>query len=230
VPHVDAKTVLDLGCGAGNLMPHLLARWPNARVEGLDNSSEMLERARLQPGAESCHWIEADVSLYEPPAPLCVLFTNATLQWVPNHEALLPRLLGWLRPGGVFAMQIPRMGQAPSHALQAEVAAEGPWRERLADVAPLLGPDPAFYYDLLAGATTHLDIWETENQQVLEGTDPVLEWVKGTSLRRYLTRLKAKERDAFVSAYRERIAPHYPRRPSGQTLYPFRRLFLVARV
>lgn len=88
--------------------------------------------------------------------------------------------------------------------------------------------DAQVYYDLLVGCTRSLDIWETEYLQVLEGENAVLEWVKGTGLRPILNGLDDAEREAFLRQYTQRLHEAYPLRADGSTLYPFRRLFLVA--
>jgi trans-aconitate 2-methyltransferase len=89
--------------------------------------------------------------------------------------------------------------------------------------------DPAeAYYDMLVGVTRSLDIWATEYLQILEGSDPVLEWVKGTGLRPILNALAEPERSAFLEHYTRALREAYPTRADGRTLYPFRRLFIVA--
>jgi trans-aconitate 2-methyltransferase len=90
--------------------------------------------------------------------------------------------------------------------------------------------DAETYYDLLAGCTKSLDIWEAEYLQILEGKDPVLEWVKGTGLRPILNGLDDQERDIFLVEYTRRLRAAYPVKSDGRTLYPFRRLFIVATV
>jgi trans-aconitate 2-methyltransferase len=89
--------------------------------------------------------------------------------------------------------------------------------------------EPPFYYDLLAPRTADVDIWETEYLHVLEGADPVKEWVKGTWLRPLLDALAEPDRSAFEASYARMAADAYPRRPDGRTLLPFRRLFMIAR-
>ena len=84
------------------------------------------------------------------------------------------------------------------------------------------------YYDLLVGQAATLDIWEAEYLQVLEGDDPVLEWVKATGLRPILNDLNDDERARYLAEYARRLRAAYPTRPNGRTLYPFRRLFVVA--
>ena len=134
-----------------------------------------------------------------------------------------------LAPGGVLAVQMPYNFAAPSHTLIVEAAREGPWWDR---IQPLVKPapveTPAFYYDTLLPHAAALDIWETEYLQVLTGQDPVKEWTKGTWLRQFLDVLDEPQKSAFEADYAGRVAQAYPARADGRTLFPFRRLFMVA--
>ena len=220
--------VYDLGAGAGNVTRLLKERWPDAHVTGVDSSAEMLARAAAS--ASGIEWQQADLSTWQPPQPADVIYSNAALHWLDGHERLFPALFSALAPGGVLAVQIPRNFGAPSHTAIGDAALSGPWRDVL---APLLRPapvaEPAFYFDLLAPCAAELDMWETEYLQVLEGDRPVVEWVKGTWLSPLLGALEEPERSRFESRYAELVARAYPRRPDGRTLFPFRRLFIVAR-
>ena len=244
VPPAEPALVVDLGCGSGEITRLMAERWPGAAVQGIDNSPDMLERARSGDSggaAARIEWIEADIAAWSPPSPPGLLYANASLQWVDGHDALFPRLFRSLAPGGVLAVQMPLSRQARSHVLMHEVLAAGG-----ADGAPI-GPeplrreiarrwvlDPPEYLDLLAAGAAgaagaaRLDIWTTEYLQVLEGEDPVLEWVSGTGLRPILNGLSGEDRDRFLDRYRQALRDAYPRRPDGATVYPFRRLFIVA--
>ena len=159
--------------------------------------------------------------------PAC--FSNAALHWVGDHGTLLPRLLGGVRPGGVLAVQMPRNFEAPSHALLRATAESGPWADRLAGVLdwrPVAAPE--WYYDLLAPHAGLLDLWETMYLHTLDGDDPVLSWTRGTALRPLMQALDGEDRAAFEAAYAARLREAYPRRVDGRTLFPFRRLFIVA--
>ncbi len=229
VPLDAPQTIADLGCGEGAVTQLLRRRWPQANLTGVDSSAEMLDVAvRELPDA---HWEKADVATWAPPAPVDLLFSNAALQWLTGHATLFPRLIEQVKPGGVLAVQMPRNFTAPSHTLVADVVRTGPWREKL---VPLLRTEPVatpeFYYDLLAPRVAELDIWETEYLQVLEGDNPIAEWTKGTWRRPLLAALDDAERQLFEAEYRKRIADSYPSHRDGKTLYPFRRLFIVARV
>ena len=188
VPLAAPERVVDLGCGPGNSTALLAGRWPQAAITGVDSAPAMLEKARASGiGAD---WLEADIASWTPAAPVDLLFSNAALQWLPDHHALLPRLLRHLRPGGVLAIQMPRNFQAASHVTLRALAAQEPWAARLEGalrtdpVAP-----PASYHDLLAPHAAALDIWQTEYLQVLEGEDPVLRWTEATALRPVLQTL-----------------------------------------
>jgi trans-aconitate 2-methyltransferase len=134
-----------------------------------------------------------------------------------------------MAPGGVLAVQMPAMHDAPLRRLQYEVAAQGPWAERLASHASAPSIlDAAGYWDLLRPLTASLDIWETVYLHPLTGEDAVVEWAAGSSLRPFLEPLEPTQRTAFRRAYAEVLRPHYRRRADGTTLLPFRRLFLIA--
>jgi trans-aconitate 2-methyltransferase len=219
--------VADLGCGPGNSTALLCARWPQAEVVGLDSSPEMLAKARAS--GLPARWLEADLAGWVPAGAFDLLYSNAALQWLPDHARLLPRLLDALPPGGVLAVQMPRNFDAPSHVLLREVADRGPWAARLASGllrAPVAPPER--YYDLLQPQAAALDIWESEYLQILEGDDPVLSWTRSTALRPVIAALDPDEQARFEADYAKRLRLAYPRRADGRTLFPFRRLFIVA--
>jgi trans-aconitate 2-methyltransferase len=243
VPLAAPGRVVDLGCGAGNVTAILKQRFPAAEVTGVDGDAAMLQKARA--AAPGCHFEQGDFATWAPsglPSPhpsaqpsgdttnaLDLIFSNAALQWVGGHAALFPRLISLLGPGGVLAVQMPAMHDAPLRRLQYAVAAQGAWAERLAGHAsapPIF--DPPGYWDLLRPLVASLDIWETTYLHPLAGEDAVVEWAAGSSLRPFLEPLDPAQRAAFRSAYAEVLRPHYPRRADGTTLLPFRRLFMIA--
>ena len=224
----DPAHVVDLGAGAGNVTRMLRDRWPHAHVVGVDDSAEMLGKAAAV--APDVTWQQADLATWRPAQPVDVLYSNAALHWATDHERLFPALLAGVKPGGVLAVQMPRNFGAPSHTSITTAARSGPWRDTL---EPLLRPapvrEPAFYFDVLAPHAADIDMWETEYVQVLEGEHPVKEWVKGTWLKPLLDALDGVQRPRFEARYAELADAAYPRRPDGRTLFPFRRLFIVAR-
>ncbi len=221
-------SVVDLGCGPGTLTATLAERWPAARVVGVDRSPEMIASARTlrRPGLE---FVVDDVRTWSPPGPVDVVISNAALHWVPEHGPLLAAIAGWLAPGGWVAVQVPGNFGAPSHRLLAELCASPRWAGRLADAADQAAVlAPAAYAELLADAGLTPDVWETTYLHRLTGQDPVLEWVRGSTLRPVLARLDAAEAAAFTAELAPRLRAAYPAGRHG-TLFPFRRIFAVGR-
>ena len=220
--------IADLGCGGGDLANRLAGRWPEAEVTGIDGSAAMLEQARQT--ATRVIWQQADLAQWQPARPFGLIVSNAALHWLGDHRSLFRRLLAALVPGGVLAVQMPRNFAAPSHTLLAETIVDGPWAARLAD---RLGPAPVHapecYFDWLAPLAADLDIWETEYLHRLSGEDAVMNWTRGSTLVPVLERLDGEEQAAFLAAYGARLRAAYPVRTDGTTLFPFRRLFLLAR-
>jgi trans-aconitate 2-methyltransferase len=225
IPDAAADRVIDLGCGTGRLTQRLRARWPRAEVVGLDSSPKMLEQARGDFPAIT--WVEADIADWAPEEAIDIIMSNAALHWLPHHGILFPRLLGYLAPGGVLAVQMPRNWSEPSHVLVRQAAEELGFGDRIgSEWIPV--SEPAFYYDLMAPLAAHLDIWETTYIQPLEGDNPVVDWIRSTALQPVMDKLEADEAAEFLRLYGERVRKAYPKRSNGITLFPFRRLFILA--
>ena len=220
------RRVVDLGCGPGHLTAVLTARWPGARVTALDSSPEMVAAARER-GVEAAR---VDVLDWAPSPDTDVVVTNAVLQWVPEHVALLPRWLDALPSGAWFAMQVPGNGDAPSHALVRELLHEPRWHGSVAARVGSTVLDPAGYAELLAADGAAVDAWETTYVHRLTGADPVLRWISGTALRPVRDALPAPDYARFRDELAPRLRAAYPPRADGTTWFPFRRVFAVARV
>jgi trans-aconitate 2-methyltransferase len=239
--------VADLGCGPGNLTAALAARWPAARVLGVDSSPEMIEAAQAETGWMQAAQAEAgrteagaqaaqltfqlaDLRTWQPDQPIDVITCNAVLQWIPGHQELLTSWVRWLASGGWLAFQLPGNFDQPSHTILRELASAPRWRP-LIDGAQLnrQAGEPVDYLALLAGAGCEVDAWETTYLHVLHGEDAVVDWYKGSGLRPVLAALPPAHAGEFLAEYRERIRAAYPPAPYG-TVLPFRRVFVVARV
>ncbi|MFF1959095.1 trans-aconitate 2-methyltransferase [Streptomyces sp. NPDC058220] len=228
--------IADLGCGPGNVTALLADRWPAARITGLDNSPEMLDRAQREyagptAGGGTMDFRTADAAHWTPEEPYDLIVSNAALQWVPNHPDSFARWIAALAPGGTFAFQVPGNFTSPSHTLLAELCDSPRWRERLDHPGGRLVKvlEPADYLTRLADLGCATDVWETTYLQLLTGEDPVLDWVKGTALRPALTALAGDDEatEEFTGQYRALLREAYPPGPHG-TVFPFRRIFAVA--
>ena len=224
--------VVDLGCGDGSATATLAARWPGARVAGVDSSPEMLAAADAHAVPGRLSFTAGDVRDWRPDGPVDVLLSNAVLHWVPGHAELLTRWAAGLAPGGWLAVQVPGNQAAPSHALLAALVREPRWAGRLAPGADVvLDPaavlHPAGYLEVLAAAGLVVDAWETTYLHVLTGDDPVLRWVSGTALRPVLAGLPDDDAAALTEEYAAALRTAYPPRPDGTTVFPFRRVFAV---
>ncbi|GAA4859870.1 trans-aconitate 2-methyltransferase [Saccharopolyspora rosea] len=220
-----ARHVVDLGCGAGNLTPLLVQRWPEAEVEAFDSSPEMVAAARAR-GVDA-H--QADAGEWKPRPDTDVVLCNAVLQWIPGHVDLLRRWLPSMSSGSWFAFQVPGNFDSPSYTAIRELVAEPRWRDRVAGV---LRADsvlsPVGYADVLADLDAEVDAWETTYVHVLRGENPVLDWVTGTALRPVRAALPDDDWHAFRAELAPRLRAAYPRRTDGLTWFPFRRVFVAA--
>jgi trans-aconitate 2-methyltransferase len=228
VPLEAPARVVDLGCGAGNVTAVLRRRFPQADLLGVDQSGEMLEKARAE--VPQSRFEQADFFQWQPPAPVNLIYSNAALHWVDRHSTLFPRLLSFLAPSGVLAVQMPDMYDTPLRQTPYELAQTDPWSEHLRDVTSAPGIlSLTCYWDLLRPHVAALDLWRTTYMHALKGEDAVTEWASGSSLRAFLDRLPDEQKAGFRHAYSNAVRPHYPRRADGTTLLPFRRIFMVAR-
>jgi len=230
VPLAEAARVVDLGCGPGNSTELLAQRFPTAQVTGTDNSEAMLVSARER--LPAARFELSDIATWAPreqEAP-DLIYANASLQWVPDHEALIPRLFDALAPGGVLAVQMPDNRQEPTHRLMRAVAAEAPWAEPIGDadklrtlLLPLGG-----YYDLLAARAAHVDVWHTIYQHPMADAAAIVEWVRSTGLKPFVDRLPPDLQASYLAEYERRVNEAYPLRTDGKRLLAFPRMFIVA--
>lgn len=227
----EPETAADLGCGPGNSTELLRARFPGARIIGIDSAPDMIAAARRR--LPDIAFAQADIADWADPGPFDVILANASLQWVPDHERLLPSLAGRLRSGGSLAVQMPDNLDEPAHRLMRAVAAEGPWTARLRNAAAARAErhDAGWYYALLRERAATVDVWRTTYMHALAGgADAVVEWFKGTGLRPFLDPLDEVERALFLDRYRAAIAQAYPPLADGSVLLPFPRLFILATI
>jgi trans-aconitate 2-methyltransferase len=230
IPLNAPELVYDLGCGPGNSTAVLHEAYPEARLVGLDNSKAMLAKARdVLPQVQ---FMEGDLATWEGDQNADLLFANASFQWVPDHAAVLLRLLAGLKAGGVLALQMPDNLDEPSHQKMRETAEDGPWADKLRETAGFREKirTPNDYYNLLKPHCRSLDIWHTAYNHILDGVQGIVDFVRTTGLRPYFDPLDEDARAQFIIRYRARLVEAYPETFDGKVLMRFPRLFIVAQI
>jgi len=226
----NPKRIIDIGCGPGNSTAVLKARWPQAEIVGLDNSPAMIDNARLKYPA--IDWLCADAAGdLSALGKFDIVFSNAAIQWMSEQETLLPKLFGLLNRGGVLAVQVPCTEHMPIHTELEKLATTVQWEARFADMASSYSTHQAdFYYDTLCNLTADIDLWETRYFHIMNTLADIVKWYSGSGLRPYLDCLPdLPSRTGFLKAYENLLKRDYPVQANGKILFPFTRIFFIAR-
>jgi trans-aconitate 2-methyltransferase len=229
VPGRDVKVAMDIGCGPGNSTEVLAAQFPGASVRGMDSSADMVAAARKR--LPNLQFDVSSIETWQDKQPFDLILANAVLQWVPDHAALMPRLIEKLAPGGSLAIQMPDNLEEPAHLRMREVAEQAPWADKLkaASSSRADRKDANWYYECLRPHCSQLDLWRTVYYHQLQGGPAaIVEWFKGSALRPFLAPLDEAEQAAFLERYLAAITPNYPAQADGTVLLPFPRLFIIA--
>ncbi|MFW0788162.1 methyltransferase domain-containing protein [Gordonia sp. CPCC 205333] len=222
-------TISDIGCGPGHLTQFLRQRWPSAAITGVDSSPAMIERATREHAGDGVRYALADAASWLPTEATDLIVSNATFQWLPDQFATIERLLAGLSPHGVVAIGVPDNADRPTHRLLDELAAESRFTGRFDNIRPFDPIPPVDYVDFFAPRGFTVNAWSTTYLHILQGENPVYEWIAGTRLRPYLAALadEPQLRDEFIADYRAALRTAFPARDWGTPL-PFRRTFVVA--
>ncbi|EMC8777309.1 trans-aconitate 2-methyltransferase [Providencia rettgeri] len=226
IRHIHADNVCnltDLGCGPGNSTQILREMYPLARIIGVDNSPAMLVEAKKN--LPDCQFIDANIETWVPEIKQDLIFANASLQWLPDHNLLFPHLVDQLKSNGILAIQMPNNWNEPTHALMRKVASE----QAISAVNRTALLSIAEYYDLLSTTHCSVDIWQTTYYHVMPSIDSIIDWLSATGLRPYLENLGKKQTEQFLARYHELLTEAYPAQDNGYVLMPFPRLFIIAR-
>lgn len=228
IPDIHVHYATDLGCGPGNSTELLAQKWPYAQITGIDSSAAMLEQAQAR--LPSSTFLQADIRTWEAAQPQQVIYANASLQWLTDHQTLLPHLVNQLDVGGALAVQMPDNLEEPSHRFMREVAARERWQDLIspqaADRKRLLSTEN--YFDLLGDAGCRVDIWRTTYYHPMADAQGIITWLKATGLRPFLAGLDEQQQADFLDDYHQALIPAYPVRTNGQVLLAFPRLFMIA--
>jgi trans-aconitate 2-methyltransferase len=227
INQIEPKSIIDIGCGPGNSTQVLVNRWPKSQITGLDSSTAMIKKAKQDyPNQE---WIVADALTYKPEIKYDIVFSNAVIQWIPNHEKLLTKFHEILPDNGIVAIQIPLFWDMPLGEIINNTAKDDRWKTRTESVSNLFTiHDYSFYYDQLSELFNSIEMWETHYMHILNSHIAILEMMRSTGLKPYLERLDDdSEKKEFEGEVLKEIRNAYPIQKNGKVLLPFKRLFFI---
>lgn len=221
------KTVLDIGCGPGNSTSVLKERFPNAEILGVDSSSNMIEKAKKSYPDLNFHICDAVCDL-DKLDTYDVIFSNACLQWIPNHREFIPRVFNKLNKNGVLAVQVPMNGEEPLFKVIGGAVSESRWSFSGMNIETNGVLRPEEYFDILSSCTDSFDIWETVYYHSMPSVEEMVEWVKGTRLRPYINALDKSDALLLEKEIAKRASEFYGKQENGEIIFKFRRLFFTA--
>ncbi len=220
--------IVDVGCGPGNSTQVLVRKWPDSEITGVDNSPAMIAKAGKDYPDQS--WIILDAGRDDFPDTYDIIFSNAALQWIPDHPGLLKKFHGILNTNGLIAVQIPLFWDMPVGKALKGISSDNRWNTLTeGTVESFAIYDYSYYFDLLSAIYRDIEIWETDYMHIMDSHQRILEMVRGTGLRPFLDRLEGEDQKMeFESQVLNEIRKDYPVQSNGKVIFPFKRLFFIA--
>ena len=224
----DPKRIVDIGCGPGNSTKILKDRYPNAEIMGVDSSCDMIQNARND--IPDTDFIECDIGkdISKIGDGFDLVFSNACIQWIPDHRSLIPKLFNILSKEGVLAVQIPANEEEPLFRMIDDMTSDSKWEQGTIERRMNRTLTPSEYYEILSGMTDEIIIWETTYYHAMDDHRSLIECAKGTRLRPFMEAISDNNKELFESELLMRIESEYPRLGDGKVILPFRRLFFIA--
>lgn len=224
----NPQSIIDIGCGPGNSTEVLQRRFRNSEIIGIDSSAEMIAKAKSQ--NSDIDFICCDVNdLFCRQEKFDVVFSNACIQWIPNHYELLKNLMNLLNDSGVLAVQVPYNQNEPIQKIIEEVTQSAKWADSFENPREKYVLNfSEYYYDLLADISRNFEIWQTTYFHKMKSYKDILEWYRGTGLRPYLEELDENQKSYFENDILEKVMQNYPMQSNGDIIFKFPRLFFTA--
>lgn len=220
--------IIDIGCGPGNSTEILKKRYPNAAVVGADNSENMLEAAREKYPDIEFILCNASNDLNSIGRKFDVVFSNACIQWIPDHPKLLREMMSLLKEGGELAVQIPMNYDEPIHKIIGKTASSEKWRDKFNEPRHFYTLTPEKYYDILSEISSDFEMWQTAYFHRMKSHSDIMEWYRSTGLRPYLEALSPADKEEFEKDIFTEVEKAYPKQANGEIIFRFPRLFFKA--
>jgi trans-aconitate 2-methyltransferase len=224
----NPENIVDVGCGPGNSTQILVQRWPDSQITGIDNSPGMIEKARSDYPNQK--WVLSGAYEFNPDYQFDIVFSNATIQWIPNHETLIPKLLSLVKKNGALAVQLPQFRNMPVGIAIENIADNEKWKELMLGCKDLYTfHEYGYYYELLQKHVNKIDLWETSYFHILDSHYSILEWIRSAGVKPYLDRLESEnDKKTFENELMVEIKKLYPGQDDKKVIFPFKRLFFIA--
>lgn len=228
IEYENPGRIIDIGCGPGNSTAVLKNKFPKAEILGVDSSQNMIDKARRDNPQITFKLLDISSEDWQLERDFDIAFSNACLQWVPDHKSLLPKIMGILKKGGLMAVQIPFNFKEPVHRIISELIKEEKWRKKITEPRIFYTLTAEDYYDILADISSDFQMWETIYCHRMRSCEDIAEWYKSTGLKPYLEALSESDKVIFLNDVLERLREHYPLRKNGEIIFRFPRLFFIA--
>lgn len=224
----NPSEILDIGCGPGNSTRVLYDKFPKAHITGADNSENMLEQAKVNNPELDFILFDANTDFPRLGQKFDVVFSNACIQWIPNHKELIPKMMSILKDGGILAVQTPMNYKEPIHIIISELVMSEKWKDKFAKPRIFYNLTQGEYFDLLSDISSDFSIWETVYCHRMASHNSIMEWYKGTGLRPYLVALNESDAKEFENDVYSEIVKAYPIQKNGEIIFRFPRFFFTA--
>lgn len=223
----QVNSVLDIGCGPGNSTEELARRWNNAKIIGIDSSLNMIEQAKVRLPSIRFELIDANEDLSNL-GKFDLVFSNAAIQWMPNHRELITKFYELLNNNGVLAIQLPEVSSMAIQRAVEETAMNVKWSHRFNKSSEFNYDKMDYYYSICAELSKEINLWETDYYHIMDNHQNIIDWYKSTGMKPYLEKLECEEdRLSFEKEVLERITKSYRIQLDGRVLFPFKRLFFI---
>ena len=222
------QRIIDIGCGPGNSTAVLKKRYPDAYVLGVDFSPNMIEKAKSEHSDIDFMLFDATKDFEKLDEKFDIVFSNACIQWVPNHKKLLADMMSILNPDGIMAIQVPMNFEEPIHKILSELITDKKWSGRF-EPRIFYTLNESKYFDILSEQTKNFEIWKTIYCHRMPSHQSIIEWYKSTGMKPYLDVLNEEEKKEFTADVLKKVSKEYPVQANGEIIFKFPRFFMLAK-